>query len=195
MQIPAIKRLIAGDSQDPTRARLKHAKLGFMIRPLVTRLGVKPLQRPIQSLFKTPVARTPPLLSSSVLFSPLLRPLTTQNVATTSQAVARQTNWPKILGQLGIIGGTVVGLNLFFNRETREGGIPPSEQAYLNQTFKYVGAGLGITALAAAGLYRTGFAYRFMSMNPFMALLLGLGASIGTPLQLLGSALICQQAR
>lgn len=161
-----------------------------MIRPLIARLGVKPLQTPIQSLFKAPLVRSKPLVSSPFLFSPLVRPLTTQNVATASQAVSRQTNWPKILGQLGIIGGTVVGLNLFFNRETREGGIPPSEQAYLNETFKYVGAGLGITAFAAAGLFRTGFAFRFMSMNPFMALILGLGASIGISFS--ECALICK---
>ena len=149
-----------------------------MIRPLVTRLGPKTLQRPIHSLFRTQITRSKPLLSP-FLFSPFVRPFTTQNVATASQAAARPANWPKILGQLGVIGGTVVGLNLFFNRETREGGIPSNEQAYLNETFKYVGAGLGITAFAAAGLFRTGFAFRFMSMNPFMALIIGLGASIG----------------
>jgi len=149
-----------------------------MIRPLVTRLGAKTLQRPIHSLFRTQITRSKPLLSP-FLFSPFVRPFTTQNVATASQAAARPANWPKILGQLGVIGGTVVGLNLFFNRETREGGIPSNEQAYLNETFKYVGAGLGITAFAAAGLFRTGFAFRFMSMNPFMALIIGLGASIG----------------
>jgi len=150
-----------------------------MIRPLVTRLGPKTLQRPIHSLFRTQITRSKPLLSSPFLFLSFVRPLTTQNVATASQAFARPANWPKILGQLGVIGGTVIGLNLFFNRETREGGIPPNEQAYLNETFKYVGAGLGITAFAAAGLFRTGFAFRFMSMNPFMALIIGLGASIG----------------
>jgi growth hormone-inducible transmembrane protein len=75
----------------------------------------------------------------------------------------------------------MVGLNLFFNRETREGGIPAMEQEYLHDTFKYVGAGVGITALAARGLHVAGWSSRLMALNPWVALGGGLVLSIGNP--------------
>jgi growth hormone-inducible transmembrane protein len=65
------------------------------------------------------------------------------------------------------------------NRETREGGIPLVEQAYLNSTFKYVASGLSITALAARGLHLGGWSARFMALNPWVALAGGLALSIG----------------
>merc|ERR1711964_923225 len=40
--------------------------------------------------------------------------------------------------------GTLVGINLIFNRETREdGGMPPYERAYLNDTFMHTGLSIG----------------------------------------------------
>jgi hypothetical protein len=146
-----------------------------MFRPIITRFGVKPLQGFVRSSFCRP---TP--LKSSVLFAPVAKRFATHHAVSRVGAPAAQPiNWPKVLGQIGIIGGTIVGLNLFFNRETREGGIPPVEQAYLNETFKYVGAGLGITALAARGLHMSGWSVRMMSMSPWMVLLGGLALSIG----------------
>jgi hypothetical protein len=166
-------------SDAPQRRKLSSPST-IMIRPLITRLAAKPFQRPIQSLFKASIPRPKPFTSSPFLFSPLVRPFSAKNVATASEAVARHTtNWPKILGQLGILGGTAVGLNLFFNREQREGGIPRKEREYLNQTFKYTGASLGITALSAFALFRAGFAFRIMSMNPWAALGLGLVTTVG----------------
>ena len=116
-----------------------------MLRPLITKVGSKPLQ----GFFRPSFYRSAPL-TSSLFIAPVAKRFATHQAATRIGAPPSQaTNWPKIIGQLGIIGGTVVGLNLFFNRETREGGIPAVEQEYLHETFKYVGAGLGITALAA----------------------------------------------
>jgi len=147
-----------------------------MFRPLITKVGSKPLQGFLRSSFP----RAKPL-ASSLLFAPVAKRFATHQTIPRPGGIGSQaTNWPKILGQVGIIGGTVVGLNLFFNRETRDGGIPPVEQAYLHETFKYVGAGLGITALAARGLHMSGWSSRFMAMNPWMALLGGLALSIGT---------------
>jgi hypothetical protein len=158
-----------------------------MFRPLITKVGLKPLQG---SVLRSTFIRSTPLKTSSALF---LAPVAKRFA--THQSVARAiphpggssaaTNWPKILGQVGIIGGTILGLNIFFNRETREGGIPAVEQQYLHDTFKYVGVGLGMTALAARGLHLGGWSARMMAMNPWVTLLGGLGLSIGIYISLL----------
>ena len=146
-----------------------------MFRPIITKVSSKPLQGFFRSSFR-PSSKP---LASSLLFAPIAKRFATHNATRIASPAAASTNWPKILGQLGLIGGTVVGLNLFFNRETREGGIPPLEQAYLHETFKYVGAGLGICALAARGLHTMGWSRRLMTMNPWLVLGGGLAFSIG----------------
>src|SRR5579859_1812779 len=147
-----------------------------MFRPIITKIGTKPLQ----GIFRSSFRKATPFASSSLLAAPIAKRFATHQATTRiARPVTEPTNWPKILGQVGIIGGTIVGLNLFFNRETREGGIPPAEQAYLNETFKYVGAGLTMTALAARGLHMMGWSFRLMSMNPWLVLGGGLALSIG----------------
>ncbi|KAF2236361.1 hypothetical protein EV356DRAFT_565518 [Viridothelium virens] len=80
-----------------------------------------------------------------------------------------------------IFGGTLVAINLIFNRETREdGGMPPFERAYLNDTFLHTGLGIGIIGLAARQLHVSGWSYRLMSANPWLVLGIGLVGSIGT---------------
>lgn len=145
-----------------------------MFRPIITKVGSKPLEGFFRSSF-----RKPKTLTSSLLFAPVAKRFATHQAIRRPIDAQAGTNWPKILGQVGIIGGTIVGLNLFFNRETREGGIPPIEQEYLHETFKYVGAGLGITALAARGLHSIGWSVRLMSYNPWLVLGGGLALSIG----------------
>jgi len=80
-----------------------------------------------------------------------------------------------------IFGGTLVAINLIFNRETREdGGMPPFEREYLNDTFMHTGLGLGTIAVAASALHRNGWSIRLMSASPWLVLGLGLAGSIGT---------------
>ncbi|KAL9032228.1 MAG: hypothetical protein Q9180_006619 [Flavoplaca navasiana] len=80
-----------------------------------------------------------------------------------------------------MVGGSVVALNLVFNREQREdGGMPPYERAYLNDTFLHTGLGLGIIGVAASALHRSGWSYRLMSANPWVVLGGGLVVSLGT---------------
>lgn len=79
-----------------------------------------------------------------------------------------------------IFGGTLLAINLVFNRETREGGIPAFEQQYLNDTFMHTGLGIGIIAIAARTLHANGWSYRLMSANPWLVLGVGLVGSIGT---------------
>ena len=87
----------------------------------------------------------------------------------------------RILYGAAMVGGSVVALNLVFNREQREdGGMPPYERAYLNDTFLHTGLGLGIIGVAASALHRSGWSYRLMSANPWVVLGGGLVVSLGT---------------
>jgi len=87
----------------------------------------------------------------------------------------------RLLYGAGIFGGTLLAINLIFNRETREdGGMPPFERKYLNETFAHTGLGLGIIAIAARQLHANGWSYRLMATNPWMVMGVGLVASIGT---------------
>ena len=80
-----------------------------------------------------------------------------------------------------IVGGAVVAINLVFNRETREdGGMPPFERAYLNETFAHTGLGVGIIGVAATALHRSGWSYRLMTMNPWLVIGGSLVLSIGS---------------
>lgn len=80
-----------------------------------------------------------------------------------------------------IFGGTLLAINLMFNRETREdGGMPPFERAYLNDTFLHTGLGIGIIGIAARALHTSGWSVRLMSANPWLVLGVGLVGSIGT---------------
>lgn len=87
----------------------------------------------------------------------------------------------KLLYGAAIIGGTIVATNLIFNRETREdGGMPPFEREYLNQTFMHTGLGIGIIGVAAKALHSSGCSYRLMATNPWVVVIGGLALSIGT---------------
>jgi len=87
----------------------------------------------------------------------------------------------RLLYGAGIFGGTLVAINFIFNRETREdGGMPPFERKYLNETFMHTGLGLGIIAVAARSLHASGWSYRLMATNPWLVMGVGLVGSIGT---------------
>jgi len=96
-------------------------------------------------------------------------------VARPSQAEA----WKKFAITSATVAGTVVAVNVFFNRETRD-GLSPAEQSYLNDSFKYTGGGLVLTAIVARSLFKSGFAFRIMSANPWLVLGVSLVGSIGT---------------
>ncbi|KAF2822556.1 hypothetical protein CC86DRAFT_373039 [Ophiobolus disseminans] len=81
----------------------------------------------------------------------------------------------------GIFGATLLGINFVFNRETREdGGMPPFERAYLNDTFMHTGLGVGMIGIAARALHMNGWSFRLMAANPWVVLGVGLVGSIGT---------------
>ncbi|KAI0474166.1 inhibitor of apoptosis-promoting Bax1-domain-containing protein [Xylariaceae sp. FL0804] len=89
----------------------------------------------------------------------------------------------KLLTGGAIFGGTLLAVNVMFNRETREdGGMPPYERAYLNQTFLHTGLGVGIIGLTARQIVQTGFVWRIMQTNPWVMIIGGLALSFGTML-------------
>lgn len=79
----------------------------------------------------------------------------------------------------GAVAGTIVVVNGFFNRETRD-SLSPGERSYLHETFQYTGGGLVLTALGARALFRSGAAFRIMSANPWVVLGVSLVGSIGS---------------
>lgn len=87
----------------------------------------------------------------------------------------------RLLYGAAIFGGTLIVTNLVFNRETREdGGMPPFERTYLNETFMHTGLGIGIIAVAARALHQSGWSIRLMASNPWLVMGGGLVVSIGT---------------
>lgn len=89
----------------------------------------------------------------------------------------------KLLVGGAIFGGTLVAVNVVFNRETREdGGMPIFERKYLNSTFLHTGLGVGIIGLTAYQMIQSGFVYRIMVTNPWVFAIGGLALSFGTML-------------
>lgn len=86
--------------------------------------------------------------------------------------------WTKALTSVGIIAGSAFAANLFFNRPTRDAPIGEFAQTYLHRTFGYLACGLGMTAVGAVALHRSGFTFRLMATNPWLVLGLGLVTSI-----------------
>lgn len=103
------------------------------------------------------------------------------NQEATQAAPAAGGGMRRLLVGGAIFGGTLVAINAVFNRETRDdGGMPVYEREYLNDTFLHTGLGIGIIALTARQMVRTGFVYRIMVTNPWVVGLGGLALSFAT---------------
>ncbi|KAK4705151.1 growth hormone-inducible transmembrane protein, partial [Phenoliferia sp. Uapishka_3] len=101
------------------------------------------------------------------------------STSTTRANGADQVDWTKVASSVGIAAVAVVGLNLALNRETRD-ALSVAESSYLNETFRWTGGGLLITAITAKLLHGNGTALRIMQLNPWVAMGVGLVASIGS---------------
>ncbi|SPO02560.1 related to growth hormone inducible transmembrane protein [Cephalotrichum gorgonifer] len=99
---------------------------------------------------------------------------------TYNQEQVTRNNVKKILTGAAIFGGTLVAINVVFNRETREGAMPAYERSYLNDTFLHTGLGVGIIGLTARQLVSSGFVYRIMVTNPWVFAIGGMALSFGT---------------
>ncbi|EAQ93789.1 hypothetical protein CHGG_02024 [Chaetomium globosum CBS 148.51] len=96
-------------------------------------------------------------------------------------AARRKELYRKLMIGGAIFGGTLVGVNAMFNRETRDdGGMPPFERSYLNRTFMHTGLGIGIIGLTAYQMVQSGFVYRIMVTNPWVVGIGGIALSIGS---------------
>ncbi|EXJ61592.1 hypothetical protein A1O7_02020 [Cladophialophora yegresii CBS 114405] len=120
------------------------------------------------------------LLKSQALRNGFKRSYQTPSYQPANPAASGNLTQRLVMGA-ALVGGTILATNLIFNRETREdGGMPPFEREYLNQTFMHTGLGVGIIALAARTLHQSGWSYRLMATNPWLVVGLGLAASFGT---------------
>ncbi|KAI1768156.1 inhibitor of apoptosis-promoting Bax1-domain-containing protein [Hypoxylon sp. FL1150] len=130
--------------------------------------------------------------SRTTVASTLLRSAPKNAFAQSSRTYMQQTQAPaadsastvrRLLTGGAIFGGTLIGINALFNRETREdGGMPPHERQYLNSTFIHTGIGIGIIGLTARQMVQSGFVYRLMVTNPWAVAIGGLALSFGTML-------------
>ncbi|KAI0784997.1 inhibitor of apoptosis-promoting Bax1-domain-containing protein [Abortiporus biennis] len=129
----------------------------------------------LRSNVLTSLRQSPKSQFSSKFFNPSRTLFTEPVVARPTQSEA----WKRYALSAGAIAGTIVVVNGFLNRETRD-SLTEAERSYLHSSFKYTGAGLVFTALAARSMFRSGFAFRVMSANPWLVLGVSLVGSIGT---------------
>ena len=164
-------------------------------RPFAITSSFKQLSKPSATLLRTFHSASKSTAPNSFILSKAQRPVFQNAFRSASQQSSRRTYMQqaptvqtntgdmktKLLYGAGIFGGTLLAINLVFNRETREdGGMPPFERAYLNETFLHTGLGLGIIAVAARALHTSGWSVRLMSANPWAVFGIGLVGSIGT---------------
>lgn len=90
-----------------------------------------------------------------------------------------QFDWKRFGLTAAGVAGAVILVNATLNRETRE-GLSAGEQEYLHSTFKYTGAGLALTAVAARAMFTRGLPLRLMTANPWVVLGVSLVGSIGS---------------
>jgi len=99
--------------------------------------------------------------------------------ATVASRPTKEQAWRKFGITAVTVAGTVFLIEAFLNRDTRD-SLSAAEQSYLNDSFKYTGGGLALTAVAARYMFKSGVAFRIMSANPWVVLGVGLAGSIGS---------------
>ncbi|KAH9858073.1 Bax inhibitor family protein [Lenzites betulinus] len=155
------------------------------VRPLGTPAFSQAARNPTMSSFRLYSSFRPNVLASFKRspLSPSFFTKQSRTFLTDAQAVVQKPPQAEAWKRFGItaatVAGTIVGVNVFLNRETRD-GLTAAEQSYLHDSFKYTGGGLAITAIAARTLFKNGFAFRVMSANPWLVLGVSLVGSIGT---------------
>ncbi|PCH34027.1 hypothetical protein WOLCODRAFT_63835 [Wolfiporia cocos MD-104 SS10] len=159
------------------------------LRPVTSPLVARAVQQPHAAALRSFSNARPNVLSALREHSQGIKPFVFTKQSRTfltdsAPVVARPTQseaWKRyaITAVSGTVAGTIVVVNAFFNRETRD-SLSPVEQSYLHESFMYAGAGLGVTAVVARSLFRSGAAFRIMSANPWVVLGVSLVGSIGT---------------
>jgi hypothetical protein len=148
-------------------------------RPAIRQFHHSPLRQTPSPFSKSPVQESLLSKSRSVFQATFRRQYNTPSPASPIGGSGDARS--RLIYGVGIFGGTLVAINLVFNRETRDdGGMPLFERKYLNDTFMHTGLGLGTIAIAARALHSNGWSYRLMAANPWLIFGLGLAGSIGT---------------
>ncbi|KAI0727846.1 Bax inhibitor family protein [Fomitopsis betulina] len=162
------------------------ASLVSSLRPLTNPLVFQAARRPQGVAFRSFSSARPNVLAAvqkrAATPSAFLFKQSRTFLTDSASVVARPTQqqaWVRYGITAATVAGTIVGVNVFFNRETRD-GLSPVEQSYLHESFMYAGGGLAVTALAARSLFKSGFAFRLMATNPWVVLGVSLVGSIGT---------------
>ncbi|OJT15948.1 Growth hormone-inducible transmembrane protein [Trametes pubescens] len=162
-------------------------RVGFAsaARPLATSAFSQAARNPQMSSFRLYSSLRPNVLGSFKRspLSPSFFTRQSRTFITDANPVVYKPSQAESWKRFGItaatVAGTIVGVNVFLNRETRD-GLSAAEQSYLHQSFQYTGGGLAITAIVARTLFKNGFAFRLMSANPWVVLGVSLVGSIGT---------------
>ncbi|KLO10115.1 hypothetical protein SCHPADRAFT_534309 [Schizopora paradoxa] len=123
---------------------------------------------------KTATFTASPKVGSSVLQA-FKRSIGTESAVVTRPS--QSESWKRLGITTAAVVGTIIVAQGFLNRDTRD-ALSPAEKEYLNDSFKYTGGGLALTALAARMMFRSGFAYRVMAANPWVVL--GVSLVIGS---------------
>ncbi|KAI1825670.1 bax inhibitor family protein [Xylaria intraflava] len=166
-------------------ARQGPARLATRL-PGIAKSSVRNLA-PIRT-FHQPATKPSTFFTSRVTIAPSTLQLTPKNAFAKSRAYSRGSAAAlnqgslvrKLLTSGAIFGGTLIAVNLVFNRETEGGAMPAFESSYLNSTFLHTGLGIGIIGLTARQMVQTGFVYRLMVTNPWAVAIGGLALSFGT---------------
>ncbi|KAF9486352.1 hypothetical protein BDN70DRAFT_869859 [Pholiota conissans] len=105
-----------------------------------------------------------------------------RTIMTESRPMVQQSqpfSWKRFGITAAGVAGVVFAVDAILNRDTRD-PLSVAEKSLLNDSFKYTGGGLFLTALAARSLFRSGVAFRIMATNPWVVLGVSLVGSIGT---------------
>ncbi|KAI0319050.1 inhibitor of apoptosis-promoting Bax1-domain-containing protein [Amylostereum chailletii] len=118
----------------------------------------------------------------NAFFTFSFKPGQSSRTITNSAVITRPTQqeaWKRYAVTAATVAGTVIAVQTFLNRETRD-SLSAYEQSYLHDSFKYTGGGLVLTALAARAMFKAGLPYRIMAANPWLVLGVSLVGSIGS---------------
>jgi len=163
-----------------TTARLAHSQPTLSAREFYSSLASRaPLAQRFEQI-PPPRFRVPLSGRSSPFSAQFRRTFTTDSTPVLVRPTQQQA-WLRLALSGLAIGGTVALTSVFLNRETRD-SLSSYEREFLHGSFQYTAAGLAVTAVGARMLFKSGFAVKMMSANPWLVLGLGVAGSVGSML-------------
>lgn len=108
-----------------------------------------------------------------------------RNSVQVAQATPLSTQVWRLVGAGSLVGLGMVALNGVTGSVSAEAMYPSYVSKRITSTYGYLAGGLGITAVTATYIFRSGLYYRLANVNPWVMLI---GTAIGT----IGSMAVCQ---